>query len=231
MPATDKSSCVIVTGGSSGLGKAVVAALEVRNRRPVVLDRETPEGDVAFEQVDLVDTRATEDAVRRVGERMGGISAIVTCAAMDRPSDFEKVDGEAWDNIVKANLLGTAAVVRASLPFLLESKGHIVTVASTLGLRTLPAATAYCASKFGVVGFTRALAMELGGKVGVTMLVPGGMRTKFFDGREEQFKPAEDQMLNDPSWVASAVMFALEQPAGCEVREMVITPSVEPSWP
>ncbi len=230
MPAT-KGSCVIVTGGASGLGAAIVSALEQKERRPVVLDRQRPAGDVPFEEVDLVHSRATEDAVRRVGERMGGISAVVTCAAMDRPSDFEKVDGEVWDDIVKANLLGTAAVVRAALPFLLKERGHIVTVASTLGLRTLPAATAYCASKFGVVGFTRALAMELGGRVGVTMLIPGGMRTRFFDDRDEEFKPAKDQMLNDPSWVAKAVLFALEQPPGCEVREMVITPSIEPSWP
>jgi NAD(P)-dependent dehydrogenase (short-subunit alcohol dehydrogenase family) len=230
VPAT-KGSCVIVTGGASGLGAAIVAVLEHKHRRPVVLDRHPPAGGVPFEEVNLVDTRATEDAVRRVAERMGGLSAVVTCAAMDTPSDFEAADGARWDDIVKANLLGTAAVVRAALPFLLEEKGHIVTVASTLGLRALPAATAYCASKFGVVGFTRALAMELGGRVGVTMLIPGGMRTKFFDDREEEFKPAQGQMLNDPAWVAKAVLFALDQPPGCEVREMVITPSVEPSWP
>jgi NAD(P)-dependent dehydrogenase (short-subunit alcohol dehydrogenase family) len=104
-------------------------------------------------------------------------------------------------------------------------------VASTLGLRALPAATAYCASKFGVVGFTRALALELGDRVGVTMLVPGGMRTGFFDGRPEEFKPAPDQRLNDPGDVAAAVVFALRQPPGVELRELVITPSAEPSWP
>ena len=63
------------------------------------------------------------------------------------------------------------------------------------------------------------------------MLVPGGMQTNFFDGRPEQFKPAPDQMLNDPADVAATVVFALQQPAGCEIRELVVTPSVEPSWP
>ena len=100
------------------------------------------------------------------------------------------------------NLLGTAAVVRAALPHLERSRGRVVTVASTLGLRALPAATAYCASKFGVVGFTRALAIEMGDRVGVTMLVPGGMKTHFFDDRPEHFKPAPDQLLNDPRDVA-----------------------------
>lgn len=73
--------------------------------------------------------------------------------------------------------------------------------------------------------------LELAGKVGVTMLVPGGMRTAFFDCRPDHFKPAPDQLLNDPADVASAVVFALRQPLNCEVRELVITPSVEPSWP
>lgn len=230
MPAIDRP-CVIVTGGSSGLGAAVASALLDEGKYPVVLDRNAPTADVAHERVDLADTRLTERVVTRVAERCGGVDAVVTCAAMDRPGDFAVTDGETWDRIVVANLLGTAAVVRAALPFLERSKGKVVTVASTLGLRTLPAATAYCASKFGVVGFTRALAMELQGKVGVTMLVPGGMRTAFFDDRDPQFKPAPDQMLNDPAHVANAVMFALSQPPGCEIREMVITPSQEPSWP
>ena len=64
------------------------------------------------------------------------------------------VDGDAWDRVVLVNLLGTAAVVRAALPYLLRSHGKVVTVGSTLGVRALSDATAYCASKFGIVGFT-----------------------------------------------------------------------------
>src|SRR5207245_10287973 len=109
--------------------------------------------------------------------------------------------------------------------------GTVVTVASTLGLRALSDATAYCAAKFGVVGFTRALAAELAGSVGVTLLIPGGMRTGFFDGRDEPYRPAPDAALNDPADVAGAVVFALSQPPGCAVRELTICPSREPSYP
>jgi short-subunit dehydrogenase len=122
-------------------------------------------------------------------------------------------------------------VVRAALPFLERAGGRVVTVASTLGFRALPDATAYCASKFGVVGFTRALAAETAGRIGVTLLVPGGMQTAFFDGRPEQYRPSADAQLNRPEDVAQAVLFALRQPAGCEVRELVVTPALEPSWP
>jgi NAD(P)-dependent dehydrogenase (short-subunit alcohol dehydrogenase family) len=136
-----------------------------------------------------------------------------------------------WERVVRVNLIGTAAVVRAALPFLEETRGRVVTVASTLGLRVASDATAYCASKFGVVGFTRALAAETAGRIGVTLLIPGGMRTRFFDGRAARYQPAPDAQLNDPRHVAATVLFALSQPDGCEVRELVVAPSRETSWP
>ena len=133
--------------------------------------------------------------------------------------------------MVAVNLLGTAAVVRAALPHLERNGGRVVTVGSTLGLKAVGDATAYCASKFGVVGFTRALAAETAGRVGVTLLIPGGMRTHFFDGRPEQYKPAPDAKLAEPGDVAQAVVFALGRPAGVELRELVIAADTEPSWP
>jgi NAD(P)-dependent dehydrogenase (short-subunit alcohol dehydrogenase family) len=227
---------VLVTGGSSGLGAAVVDAVAEAGGKPVVLDRAEPNraarsDAVDFEQIDLADGRAAEATVRRVAERLGQVDAVVTCAGIDSCGKLTDVPADDWERVVRVNLLGTVAVVRAALPSLEATHGRVVTVASTLGLRAVSDATAYCASKFGVVGFTRALAAETQGRVGVTLLVPGGMQTAFFDGRDEQFKPGPDARLNRPEDVAAAVVFALRQPAGCEVREMVVTPSTEPSWP
>jgi NAD(P)-dependent dehydrogenase (short-subunit alcohol dehydrogenase family) len=222
---------VLVTGGSSGLGAAVAQAVAADGGRAIVLDRVAPSYDVDHEVVDLADARAAEDAVRRAGARLGGLNAVFTAAGTDACGPISDVPAEAWERVVLVNLVGTAAVVRAALPFLRESHGTVVTVASTLGLRALPDATAYCASKFGVVGFTRALAAELAGQVGVTLLIPGGMQTAFFDGRTEQYRPGPDAKLNDPANVAQTVLFALKQPAGCEVRELVVAASEEPSWP
>ena len=234
-PAPQTLGTVLVTGGSSGLGAAVVAAVATAGGRPISLDRvsspELEERGVDQVEVDLVDTRAAEAAVRRTSEQVGGFDAVVTCAGTDACGRLEDVPGEAWDRVVLVNLLGTAAVVRAALPDLLERRGRVVTVASTLGLRALSDATAYCASKFGVVGFTRALIAETQGRLGVTLLIPGGMHTAFFDGRSEQYKPPPDAKLNQPADVAQAVLFALRQPPGCELRELVVTPSVEGSWP
>jgi NAD(P)-dependent dehydrogenase (short-subunit alcohol dehydrogenase family) len=222
---------VRVTGGASGLGRAVVQALRARGSTVVCLDRAVPEDGGAHEVVDLVDARAAEAAVGRVAELLGGLDAVVTAAGTDRCGRLVDVPGEEWDRVVLVNLLGTAAVVRAAMPHLERSGGRVVTVASTLGVRALSDATAYCASKFGVVGFTRALVAETQGRVGVTLLLPGGMQTAFFDGREEQYKPGPDAKLNHPEDVAETVVFALSQPPGCELREILVTPSVEGSWP
>jgi NAD(P)-dependent dehydrogenase (short-subunit alcohol dehydrogenase family) len=220
---------IVVTGGAGGLGAAVVEAVRKEGARPFVLDVRPADGD--HEVVDLADTAAATRAVLSVVEHRGGIDAVVTCAGIDHPGPLDGVPADAWERVVAVNLLGTAAVVRAALPSLLERRGRVVTVASTLGHRALPHATAYCASKFGVVGFSRALIAELAGRVGVTMVTPGGMSTAFFDGRSEEYRPAPDAVLADPAEVAEAVLAALTMPPGCEVREMVVTAPVEPSWP
>jgi NAD(P)-dependent dehydrogenase (short-subunit alcohol dehydrogenase family) len=162
---------------------------------------------------------------------MGGLDGVVTAAGIDMPGRLADVAAADWERVITVDLLATAAVIRAALPHLERSGGAVVTVASTLGLRALSDATAYCAAKFGVVGFTRALAAELAGRVGVTLLVPGGMRTAFFDGRDEQYRPGADAALNDPADVAGAVLFALRQPPGCAVRELVVCPAQESSYP
>jgi NADP-dependent 3-hydroxy acid dehydrogenase YdfG len=222
---------VIVTGAASGLGGAVACRLASAGAAVTCLDRRPgPEG-ISSVEVELADGRAAEQAVTRTAEEAGGLWAVVTCAGVDVPGRLDDLDAEMWERTVAVNLLGTAAVVRAALPWLRRVQGHVVTVASTLGHRAVSDATAYCASKFGVVGFTRALTAELRGEVGVTMLTPGGMQTAFFDERDDRYKPPADLELCDPAHVAEAVHFALTQPPGCEVREVVVTPSKETSWP
>jgi NAD(P)-dependent dehydrogenase (short-subunit alcohol dehydrogenase family) len=225
---------VLVTGGSSGLGASVVAAAAKEGWQPYILDRQppvSPVDGVSWVECDLADTRAAEDATRRIAAEAGRLDAVVTAAGVDVPGRLADVPAEVWERTVTIDLLATAAVVRAALPALERTHGSVVTVASTLGFKAVSDATAYCAAKFGVVGFTRALAAELAGTVGVTLLVPGGMRTPFFDGRDEQYKPGPDAHLNDPANTAAAVMFAINQPAGSAVREIVVCAEQESSYP
>ncbi|MBV8989441.1 MAG: SDR family oxidoreductase [Solirubrobacterales bacterium] len=222
---------VLITGGASGLGEAVAHMIAAQGGVPVVLDRNEPADGFEWDRVDLAHPRQAEAAVHRVAERHGGLNGAVTAAGIDACGRIEDVDPDSWDRVVAVNLLGTAAVARAALPYLERSRGRIITVASTLGLRALSDATAYCASKFGVVGFSRALAVETAGRVGVTCLIPGGMQTAFFDGRDAKYKPPADAQLARPEQVAEAVLFALTRPNGTEVRELLVCPATESSWP
>ncbi|TQJ39493.1 NADP-dependent 3-hydroxy acid dehydrogenase YdfG [Arthrobacter sp. SLBN-112] len=223
---------VLVTGGASGLGAAVVDAVLRSGGTPVVLDRDisSVSGVKAFE-VDVADRAAVEKVVREAADSLGGLDAVVTAAGIDRCGKLADVEAAEWEKVIGVNLMGTVSVVRAALPYLKETHGRVVTVASTLGKRAVADATAYCASKFGVVGFSHALAAETGGEIGVTTMIPGGMKTRFFDDRTEQYKPQDDSRLNDPANTAQAILFALNQPTGCEVREMLICHEEEGSWP
>lgn len=223
---------VLVTGGASGLGAATVAAVQDAGGTPLVVDRAEPAPGVDWEKADLADSAAATRATAALIERAGGrLDAVFTAAGTDVCGKLDEIATGEWERVVQVNLFGTAAVIRAALPALRARHGTVVTCASTLGLRAVADATAYCASKFGVVGFTRALAAETAGEVGVTLLVPGGMRTAFFDGRPEQYKPPAGARLNDPADVAAAAVFAMTQPPGCAVREMVVCPETESSWP
>ena len=223
---------VLIAGGASGLGAATVRAVQRHGGTPLVIDIAKPQNDVRYAWADLADTSTVDDAVRELADAVDGrLHGVFTPAGIDSCGPLDKVPAKEWERVVHVNLLGTAAVIRAALPYLKSTQGRIVTVASTLGIKAVSDATAYCASKFGVVGFTRALAAELAGEVGVTLLIPGGMHTPFFDGRDEQYKPPPDAKLNDPDNVAQTVVFALSQPPGCEVRELVVCSSEESSWP
>ncbi|MFC7111559.1 SDR family NAD(P)-dependent oxidoreductase [Nonomuraea rubra] len=157
---------VLITGGASGLGLATAEAVEKEGWKALVVDVRAP--DQRFEHVtaDLADRAEAERAVRELAERAGGLDAVVTAAGIDACGRLEDVPADDWERVIKVNLLGTASVVRAALPYLKHTRGKVVTCASTLGLRPLSDASAYSASKFGVVGFTRGWPSRRAGRSG-----------------------------------------------------------------
>ncbi|OQQ38361.1 SDR family oxidoreductase [Prescottella equi] len=223
---------VLISGGASGLGAATATAVAKAGGTPLVLDMAVPDAEHAYRLVDIADSSAVAEATAELAGSVGGrLDGVFTAAGIDCCGRLDEVAAPDWERVIAVDLMGTAAVVRAALPYLASPSGRIVTCASTLGLKAVSDATAYCAAKFGVVGFTRGLAAETAGRYGVTLLVPGGMDTSFFDGRTAQYRPPPDAHLNRPEDVAATVVYALGQPEGCEIREMVVCASEESSWP
>ena len=115
---------ILITGGSSGLGAATAAAVQAAGGTPLVLDRVEPSESVAYQQVDLADSAAAAAAVDAVvkatGERLDGV---FTAAGIDACGPLDQVPADDWERVIRVNLLGTAAVVRAALPYLRRSHG------------------------------------------------------------------------------------------------------------
>jgi NAD(P)-dependent dehydrogenase (short-subunit alcohol dehydrogenase family) len=167
-------------------------------------------------------------------EQWQRIDIAVNCAGVDYVLGVDELSVAQWDRVLGVNLRGPFLVSRAVFPLMKDQHGgDIVNVASTAALRAWGNASAYHASKWGLLGFSRALGVE--GRthgIRVTTMSPGGMRTHWFDRFPEQGIPLPDeQNLQDPATVAEAIVHALSLPRGSVMQEMLLTPLTETSWP
>jgi NAD(P)-dependent dehydrogenase (short-subunit alcohol dehydrogenase family) len=139
-----------------------------------------------------------------------------------------------WDQVIGVNLRGPFLLAKAVLPHMQQQNGgHIVNIASTAATRAWANASAYLASKWGLVGFSRGLSVE--GRphnIRVTTIIPGGMRTHFFDRFADQGIPMPDEAnLQDPTVVADVIISAVRLPQQSVMQEVLVTPLTESSWP
>ena len=237
---------VLVTGAGSGLGEAtarafagagsVVACLDVNqigaervSRELQVMDRES----IAV-GCDVADAGAVFAAVETIVDRWQRLDVVVNCAAVDFVRSVDELTVEQWDKVLAVNLRAPFLVAKAALPTMRRQRaGHIVNVASTAALRAWGSASAYHASKFGLVGFGRGLGVEgRADGIRVTTVIPGGMRTHWFDRFPEQGIPLpDDAHLQDPATVAETILFAVRMPPESVLQELIVTPLTETSWP
>jgi len=169
--------------------------------------------------------------VARTAEEHGGLDVLVNNAGVGAYGDYLELPPEQLEEMVDVNLKGTLYAVRAALPHLLESDAaDIVTVASVAGLRGLPKEAVYCASKFGQVGFMRALDHELHEQgVRCTGVCPGGVSTDFAmgRGRTPDMPELKDMMSGDD--VAESVLFVLTRPRHVRMLTLSYRPLSEPA--
>jgi NAD(P)-dependent dehydrogenase (short-subunit alcohol dehydrogenase family) len=224
----------VITGASRGIGAALARMLD---KRGVNLGLASRSGDglgiasAVAQPCDVRELAALMALCDATAERFGGIDIVVANAGVGAYGPFLELSREHLDEMLDVNLKGTLYAIRAALPHMLGREGDVVTLASEAGRRGLPNEATYCASKFGQVGFTRALDHELREQgIRCTNICPGGVATDFAldDGRGRTPKVLPGMMT--PEDVAEFVVFALERPRHLRMLETALRPMSEPAW-
>jgi NADP-dependent 3-hydroxy acid dehydrogenase YdfG len=227
---------LLITGASSGIGAATARAAAGSHRLVLAARRiealEELAADLGGEERALaVRCDVTEwdqvEAMAAAGiERFGRVDSVFANAGFGASRGFLEESVEHWRSMILTNIYGVALTIRATLPHLLErGDGHMVVTSSVAGRLVLPGSL-YSATKWAVTAIGEALRAELrqmheNNGIRVTLIEPGMTDTPFFDNRPGDWALADDD-------IARAVMFALEQPSGVDVNEILIRPTQQP---
>lgn len=221
---------VLVTGASSGIGRATAHALAARGDRLVLVSRSSDvlekvrqecvargAEDVLVLAVDVSDGAAVEKAVGTAVERMGGLDGVVHAAAVLAYGRFEDVPSEVFDQTVATNVTGTANVARSAMGvFRDQGSGSLVVIGSVLGKMTAPFMSPYATSKWAVHGLVRTLQIEARATPGVdvSLVSPGGVNTPIYSqaGSYTGYAGHPPPPIDQPEKIAAAVVRALDGP-------------------
>jgi NADP-dependent 3-hydroxy acid dehydrogenase YdfG len=227
---------LLITGASSGIGAAtaragagdyrlVLAARSIDALEELAAELGGEERALAV-RCDVTEWDQVEAMAAAGLERFGRIDAVFANAGFGATRGFLEESVEHWRSMVLTNVYGVALTIRATLPHLLErGDGHVIVTSSIAGRRVLPGSL-YSATKWAATAIGEALRAELrqmheSNEIKVTLIEPGMTDTPFFDNRPG------DWALSDED-IARAVMFALEQPPGVDVNEILIRPTQQP---
>ena len=202
-----KNQAAIVTGSARGIGRAIVIALAKEGCNIVVNSRTKKEVDATAKEIeelgagvlpvvaDVSNEKDIERMVEAAMKKFGRIDILVNNAGVAVYKDFTKTGKEDWDNIIDINLKGIFLCTKAVLPIMQKRQyGRIINISSGAGKTGIAGLAVYCASKFGVIGFTEALADELPDDIKVYAVCPGGVDTKMYVsmfGEHPSLKPED----------------------------------------
>lgn len=237
-----KGKVAIVTGGGRGLGSAICQMLAECGAIAIVVDiREELAQKVALEiqaeggkaqalQLDVCDAVAVEKAIGEIVAQYGHIDILINNAGVDVTLPVDELTVEDWNRIIAVNLSGPFIMSKFVLPAMKQQQsGNIVNITSTAAKRAWANASAYHASKWGLLGFNHALHVEARPhNIKVSAVVAGGMQTPFL---LERFPDIDLNNLQDPKHVADTIRYILMQPAQTVIPEVMVLPMRETSWP
>ncbi len=224
----------LVTGASKGIGAAVARSLHERGVRVGLASRSGDdlglEGAVA-QPCDVRDPKQVQAITDATVEAFGRLDVLVANAGVGSYHPFLETPPEHVEEMIDVNLKGTIYAIRSALPHLLQSDAaDVVTLASEAGRRGLPYEAVYCASKFGQVGFTRALDHELREHgVRATNIAPGGVNTEFAIGTGRERGDASLEQMMSAEDVAEVVLFAVTRPRNLRILTTTFRPMSEGS--
>lgn len=241
-PASLAGRTALISGAASGLGASLARSLGEAGATIVGVDiqaRRLLDGmallrergiDARGVTADLADPREAARAVDLALDGQGRLDILVNNAGTDLTLPIDELSDSDWQRVIGTNLGAPFVLSRqAALHMRRQGGGHIVNIASTAAKRAWPNASAYHASKWGLLGLSHALHAELRPHgIRVTAVVAGGMRTPFL---LERFPELDPDSLQDPDDVAEAIRSVLLLPASAVVAEMTILPLHETSWP
>jgi NADP-dependent 3-hydroxy acid dehydrogenase YdfG len=230
MPAMSDSRVFLITGASTGIGAATARHAVEAGYRVVLAARsedklralagELGGDDVALAAAcDVTDFAQQEAVVAAALERWGRLDVAFANAGFGAARGFLEETPEHWRDMVLTNVLGAAFTIRATLPALKETQGHLLLTGSVAGRRAIPGSL-YSSTKWAVTGMGESVRQELNGTgVRTTVIEPGMVETPFFENPGEGRLEADD--------IARAVLYAVSQPAHVDVNEMLIRPTAQ----
>jgi len=165
----------VITGASSGIGYATAKLFSERGYRVYGISRRSEL------RADVRNYGEIKGAIERVVEKEGGLDILVVNAGIARVGYVEEFEISDWLEVINTNLNGAFYTVKAALPHIREG-GHIVFVGSIASKRAFPGWAAYCASKWGLLGFAKSLGEELKGRIKVSTVLPGAVDTPLWEG-------------------------------------------------
>ncbi|AIA00699.1 SDR family oxidoreductase [Streptomyces noursei] len=234
---------VAITGASSGIGEATALLLAERGAK-IVLGARRPErlealaariekagGDATWARTDVTRREDLAGLVKLARDRYGKLDVLVGNAGIGLISRLDDLRVEDWEEMIDVNLKGVLYGIAAALPVFREQGfGHFVNTVSTAGLRIVPLQSVYAGTKNAVRTISEGLRQEAGDSLRVTVVSPGAVRTDFAERMDPAAKAQIDKMMQtalSPDAVARAIAFAIEQPDGVDVGDIVVRPTAQ----